>query len=175
MNAYAVSETGVLSGDFAQEANDVGHSATSAGTFSRRRAHYLSESAKPQLTTALQLELIKLAREGDTDAKWKMIAHNMQLVLDSVKRYNNLGLTLLDLVLAGNQGLINALEKFDLDGDISFSTYAEQCVRKNIELAVMTRNHPSCRELPDAAHLAAAPSKKPCNFVIKPQSDLGRQ
>jgi hypothetical protein len=43
---------------------------------------YLNETAKPQSSTKQQLELIKLFRQGDTGAMRKMIACNMQLVLD---------------------------------------------------------------------------------------------
>jgi DNA-directed RNA polymerase sigma subunit (sigma70/sigma32) len=92
------------------------------------------------LSAEQQQELIKLVREGNAAAKQKMISHNMQLVLDIVKRYVNSGVAPLDLVREGNLGLIHALEKLELEDGFRFSTYAASCIRQNIERAVMKRN-----------------------------------
>jgi DNA-directed RNA polymerase sigma subunit (sigma70/sigma32) len=114
---------------------------TSAGTYSLRRAHYLSESKKPLLSVEQQHALIQLFREGDADAKRKLIAHNMHLVVDFAKCYANRGLALLDLVRVGTQGIIHALEHFELEGDLSFPTYVSRCICRNIEHAIMSQNH----------------------------------
>lgn len=143
MNGYTGSEQGVLLGNLDQENGNAGFPPTSSGTFALRRAHYLQEAQKPQLSEEAQLELIKLYRAGNPDAKRRMVAHHMQLVVLTVKRFINRGITLLDLILLGNQGLIHALESYEPANDSSFPVYAEQCIHRHIERAVEERNNPS--------------------------------
>lgn len=100
----------------------------------------LIEAGDKILSTEQQQELIKLIREGDAAAKQKMIAHNMNLVVDIAKRYANCGVAPLDLVREGNMALINALEKLQFEDGFLFSTYIASCKRQNIERAVMKRN-----------------------------------
>lgn len=121
----------------------------------------LNEAENPQLTTEQQLELIKLFRKGDARAKRKMITHNMQLVVATIKHYANRGVTLLDLILHGNHGLIHALEKFELDGSVNFQTFAELCIRQSIERAVTNQYNTSYRcasRLPVVSSAAPSPT-----------------
>ncbi len=118
-----------------------GRMSTSVGTYSLRRAHYLTESIKPQLSIEQQFVLIQLFREGDSDAKRKLVAHNMHLVVDFAKCYSNRGLSLLDLVRVGTQGIIQSLETYDPEGDLSLSAYTSKCVCRNIEDAIMSPNN----------------------------------
>ena len=124
------------------------HFPASAGTFSLRRAHYLTKTGKPllaagQLTAGQQQELIELIRKGDAGAKRRMIAHFMQLVLDFTKHYANRGPMLLDLIREGNQGLIHALEKFEPESGFCFPDYATLCIRQHIKRAIEDWNNPS--------------------------------
>ena len=48
----------------------------------------------------------------------------MQLVVSRAKKYCDQGIDLLDLINVGNEGLMQAIEKFDLDQSVKFSTYA---------------------------------------------------
>ena len=162
MNDHACSEEEVLR---EPEVARSAHLSASAGTFSLRRAHYLTKTGKPlltaeQLTAEQQRALIELIRKGDAGARRKMIAHNMHLVLDFARHYANRGPLLFDLVREGNQGLIHALEKFEPEGDLSFSGYAALCIRQHIECAIMSRNnssHPRAFMPPVAPHDAPAP------------------
>jgi DNA-directed RNA polymerase sigma subunit (sigma70/sigma32) len=136
MSEYACS-TDLLFDAFPPESANAGNfSPSSSGTFALRRAHYLKEAAKSQITPEQQLELIKLFRKGDAGAKRKMIALHMQLVLDVTKRNANRGVTLLDLVMEGNQGLIHALENYEPHEAVSFSEYATACIGQSIERAI---------------------------------------
>jgi len=110
------------------------------GTFTLRRAHYLNKIEHELLLSAEQRQaLVSLIKEGDLDAKQKVIAHNLRLVAGIAMRYVNRGVEFLDLVNEGIVGLIHALEKFDLEGSFRFSVYARWCIRENIERAIFSR------------------------------------
>ena len=92
------------------------------------------------LTVEQERHFSRLVKQGDFDARQKMIEHNLRLVVNIAKRYANRGVTLLDLIEEGNLGLIHALEKFDPELGFRFSTYATWWIRQNIERALMNQS-----------------------------------
>ncbi|MDD3354360.1 RNA polymerase sigma factor RpoS [Zoogloea sp.] len=102
---------------------------------------YLNEiGANPLLTAEEELSLSRRVRQGDFEARQKMIERNLRLVVNIAKHYLNRGIPLLDLVEEGNLGLIHALEKFDPERGFRFSTYATWWIRQNIERAIMNQS-----------------------------------
>lgn len=71
-----------------------------------------------------KMELLKKARNGDKKAREELINGNLRLVLSVVQRFSNRGENMDDLFQVGVIGLIKAIDNFNLDLDVRFSTYA---------------------------------------------------
>ncbi len=69
-------------------------------------------------------ELIAQAQQGNVRAKEQLVEENIGLVWSLVKRFSNRGYELEDLFQVGSIGLLKSIEKFDLDFNVRFSTYA---------------------------------------------------
>lgn len=69
-------------------------------------------------------ELLKKIKEGDMDAREKLIEGNLRLVLSVIQRFTNRGENLDDLFQVGCIGLIKAIDNFDITLNVRFSTYA---------------------------------------------------
>lgn len=78
----------------------------------------------PLLKDGEMKELIARAQAGDTLARERLINCNLKLVFNLVKRFQNRGYELEDLFQIGCIGLMKAIDKFDLNYDVRFSTYA---------------------------------------------------
>ena len=70
------------------------------------------------------LALLELAHKGDKKARDTLIEENMGLVWCVAKRFQNRGVEQEDLIQIGSIGLIKAVDKFDLNYQVQFSTYA---------------------------------------------------
>jgi RNA polymerase sporulation-specific sigma factor len=84
----------------------------------------VNTSKLPVLTNSKMNELLKKVREGDSDAREKLIHGNLRLVLSVIQRFNNRGEYVDDLFQVGCIGLIKAIDNFDLSQNVKFSTYA---------------------------------------------------
>ncbi len=71
-----------------------------------------------------KIELLRKARAGDNEAREQLIKGNLRLVLSVIQRFQNRGETMDDLFQVGVIGLIKAIDNFNLDLDVRFSTYA---------------------------------------------------
>lgn len=107
------------------------------GTVSDPVRMYLKEIGRiPLLTFDQEIELAKQVEDGSEQAKQKLITSNLRLVVSIAKKYVGRGLTLLDLIQEGNQGLIRAVEKYDWRRGYKFSTYATWWIRQSITRAI---------------------------------------
>jgi RNA polymerase sporulation-specific sigma factor len=79
------------------------------------------------------LELIKKSKEGDKEARDRVVAENVGLVWSIVRRFANRGHEMEDLFQIGSIGLIKAIDKFDTSYDVKFSTYAVPMITGEIK------------------------------------------
>jgi len=78
-----------------------------------------------------QAELENFIADGK-DARSHLIRANTRLVVSIAKRYRGRGLSFLDLIQAGNIGLIKAADKFDYERGTKFGTYATWWIRQSV-------------------------------------------
>ena len=98
---------------------------------------YLGRIRSGQLLDAAEeRELSRCAREGDNEARKRLIESNLRLVISIAKKYRGRGVSFEDLIQEGNSGLIKAVERFDPDMGNRFSTYATWWIRQAVTRAV---------------------------------------
>ena len=81
-------------------------------------------STLPVLTNERMRELFPLVHGGDLNAREEFIQGNLRLVLSVIGRFNPKRESVDDLFQVGCIGLIKAIDNFNLDMDVRFSTYA---------------------------------------------------
>ena len=69
------------------------------------------------------MELLRRTKEGDMEAREQLIAGNLRLVLSVIQKFSNRGENLDDLFQVGCIGPIKAIDNFNTDLDVRFSTY----------------------------------------------------
>lgn len=77
----------------------------------------------PVLSNEEKQELLIKIKNGDEKAREKFINGNLRLVLSVVQRFNGRGENADDLFQIGCVGLIKAIDNFDINQDVQFSTY----------------------------------------------------
>ena len=77
----------------------------------------------PVLKNEETRELLAKARSGDAAAREKLIGGNLRLVLSVIQKFANRGENVDDLFQVGCIGLIKAIDNFNTDLDVRFSTY----------------------------------------------------
>ncbi|MEW6193503.1 MAG: RNA polymerase sporulation sigma factor SigG [Bacillota bacterium] len=78
----------------------------------------------PVLSAAQMQKLFEAMKQGDRSARMELINGNLRLVLSVIQRFTNRGEYVDDLFQVGCIGLIKAIDNFDLNQNVKFSTYA---------------------------------------------------
>ncbi|HHY96117.1 MAG TPA: RNA polymerase sporulation sigma factor SigG [Firmicutes bacterium] len=81
-------------------------------------------SRLPVLSNARMRELFAAVKKGDRRCREELIFGNLRLVLSVIQRFNNRGEFVDDLFQVGCIGLMKAIDNFDLEQNVRFSTYA---------------------------------------------------
>ncbi len=102
---------------------------------------YLKEINKiPLLTREEEDYHARRAAQGIQEAKDALIQANLRFVVNVAKKYQNQGLPLSDLISEGNIGLMNAIERFDVDKGYHFISYAVWWIRQAILKAICEKS-----------------------------------
>lgn len=96
-------------------------------------ASYLKDISKYKILDPDEIvKLVKSAQEGDSIAKEKVVQSNLRFVVTITKQFQNRGIPLMDLISSGNEGLIKAIDKFDVTRGVTFLSYAVWWIRQSI-------------------------------------------
>ena len=136
------------------------------------------------LTSDETKELFKLMKNGDKDAREKIINGNLKLVLSVIQRFGGRGENADDLFQIGCVGLIKAIDNFDTSLDIQLSTYAVPMIIGEIRRYLRDNNSIRVsRSLRDIAYralqvrdrLLSETNEEPTVSVIAKELDLPRE
>lgn len=111
-------------------------------------SNYIREiSDYRSLTPAEEKETAKKAKEGDEEAKKKLIKANLKLVITIAKKAIHMSnLPMIDLIQEGNLGLMVAAEKFNYKLGYKFATYASWWIKQSMFKAISEQSH--CMKIP---------------------------
>lgn len=94
---------------------------------------YLKDIAKYKVLDSSEIsKLVIKAQNGDESARTKLIQANLRFVVTFAKQYQNRGISLMDLISAGNEGLIKCIDKYDINKGTAFLTYAGWWIKQSI-------------------------------------------
>ncbi|HIT92521.1 MAG TPA: RNA polymerase sigma factor RpoD/SigA [Candidatus Stercorousia faecigallinarum] len=111
-------------------------------------SNYIREiSDYRSLSPAEEKELAKKAKDGDNDAKKKLIKANLKLVITIAKKAIHMSnLPMIDLIQEGNLGLMIAAGKFNYKLGYKFATYASWWIKQSMFKAISEQSH--CMKIP---------------------------
>ncbi|MDR3343932.1 MAG: RNA polymerase sigma factor RpoD/SigA [Treponema sp.] len=102
---------------------------------------YLKEINRiPLLTREEEDTIARSAAEGNKVARDKLVSANLRFVVNVAKKYQGQGLPLSDLISEGNIGLLNAIERYDVDKGYHFISYAVWWIRQSILKAICEKS-----------------------------------
>jgi RNA polymerase primary sigma factor len=110
-------------------------------------AKYCGEMRKiPLLTKEQEAEIggriiYSKTQELRKKAVDELVRANLRLVMSVANKYRNRGMSVDDLIQEGNIGLMKAAQKFDINKDCRFSTYAVRWIRSSIMKALVNLGH----------------------------------
>lgn len=94
--------------------------------------------------------LLKQYKENDDlVARQKLITHNLRYAFSLVNKYKDRGVPISDLIEEANCGLIESIDKFDLDCDVKVITYARWNMEYKMQRAIEEKNKLQTDDLPE--------------------------
>lgn len=94
---------------------------------------YLNNQVFPQpLSEVEEKRYLKELREGSEDARNVLVERNLRLVAHVVRKYENTGEDMEDLISIGTIGLIKGIKTFDNEKGVKLATYVARCVENEV-------------------------------------------
>lgn len=98
---------------------------------------YLKEISKFPIYHANEIvKFIEKAQNGDLEARDIVVRSNLRFVVTIAKQWQGRGVPLMDLISEGNNGLLYAIEKFDINRGTPFISYAVHWIKQYIYQAI---------------------------------------
>lgn len=91
-------------------------------------------------------KLLVKAKQGDIEARNKILTANLRFVFKIAKKYRNRGVDISDLINEGNDGMLHAIEKFDITQDVKFFSYAVWWIRQRMLAAIKQHEDETARQ-----------------------------
>lgn len=102
------------------------------------------QSFPPALSSEEEKHCFSLMKNGEEEARQKLILHNLRLVSHIVRKYYSTNKNQEDLVSIGTIGLVKAVDTFNTDNGTRFATYAAKCIQNEILMSFRAeRKHAS--------------------------------
>ncbi|MBQ9510296.1 MAG: RNA polymerase sporulation sigma factor SigK [Clostridia bacterium] len=103
-----------------------------------------TQSFPPPLPPKEEAACFEKMRQGDMEARNRLIEHNLRLVAHIVKKYYTTNKNQDDLISIGTIGLIKAIDTFDSKNGTRFATYASKCLQNEILMYFRSQKKLSC-------------------------------
>lgn len=84
----------------------------------------------------------QVQEHDDPESRERLVCSNLRLVVSIAKKFGGRGMGLGDLIEEGNLGLIRAVDSFDPEHGVRFSTYAAWWIKQSIKRALLTNSQP---------------------------------
>ena len=108
----------------------------SSDTFGILNVYFREIARFPVLSPEKEREVARAMDDGMDGARERLITANLRLVVKIAKEYADAGLPLLDLIQEGNVGLIEAVDRFEVERGYKLSTYSSWWIRRAILTAL---------------------------------------
>ncbi len=104
-------------------------------------AFFLKEINRiPLLSREEEEKVAHEAANGNKASREKLVNSNLRFVVNVAKKYQGLGLSLEDLIAEGNIGLVNAVDRFNINKNYRFISYAVWWIRQAILSALCEKS-----------------------------------
>lgn len=92
--------------------------------------------------------LVSYRNNNDIDARNKLIVSNLKYASQLASSFRGRGIPYYDLISEANNGLMEAIDKFDLEQDVKLISYAKWWIMQRIQAALVRKNKMPYSELP---------------------------
>ena len=103
-------------------------------------ASYSNNLFPDPLSSEEELKYLKLMKEGNIDARSKLIEHNLRLVAHIVKKFDHKTFEQDDLISIGTIGLIKGIDTYEINKSVKLTTYCARCIQNEILMYYRSNN-----------------------------------